>query len=202
MLHLILTVLVVPSPQAQHAAGVEAPPNIVFKNGLWFDGVEFVRGTRYSVGGAFRDEAPAQVDLTLNLDGQWVVPPYGEGHTHFLEPDLAEQYGDLYLRRGVFYARDQSSVLGIRRRLEGHFNRPDTLEFISANQGFTGPGGHPLQIVAQMQHVLGSLPKEWGPEELQGEAIFVVENETMIEESWPTRRARLREDLPAVFGGP
>jgi len=167
------------------APATEAPPSIAFLNGLWFDGEDFVPGSRYSVGGILSAEAPPEVDLTLDLDGQWVVPPYGEAHTHLLEADLAEEYGELYLRRGVFYARDQGNAPFIRERLEEHFNRPDTLEFVSANQGFTGPGGHPLQIMAQMQS-LGALPAEWGEEELQREAVFVVETEDDVARVWPT----------------
>jgi len=176
---------------------VPEPPVIAFVNGAWFDGEGFVPGTRYSVGGFLALEPPERIDLTLDLDGQWVVPPYGEAHTHFLEPDLVEAYGDLYLRRGVFYARDQGSAPLVRRRFEERLNRSDTLEFVSAHQGFTGPGGHPLQIVAQMQ-ALGALPAEWGPEELRTEAVFVVETEDDVARVWPAFLAG-KPDFVKVF---
>jgi len=148
MLALLLLVPALQDPLAQ-----------AYENGRWYDGDTFVPKTFYVVDGMLRETAPDRVDQILDFDGQFVVPPYGEAHNHWLEGDLVEMYVAHYLYRGVFYVKDQNTVLDTRRAIDPLVNRPDSVDYIAANQGFTGPGGHPLQILAQMQS-LGAIPSD------------------------------------------
>jgi len=122
---------------------------VEYRNGLWFDGAVFRPATWYSAGGTLRSKRPAYVDEVVDLQRKWVVPPYAEGHNHWLEPNAIDAYAQTYLKDGVFYLKDHTNAPVIRAKLDSTLNRPGTVDFISANQGFTGPGGHPVQIARQ-----------------------------------------------------
>lgn len=181
---LVLLLLTPPAGPLPLPVQEEATAVVAFENGRWFDGEEFLLGTRYVAGGVFHREPPRAVAQTIDLGGQWVVPPYGDAHTHLLEPDVIEQYVALLLRRGVFYVRDQNSALSIRARIEPLLARSDTFDFVSPNQGFTGPGGHPIQILLQLQG-LGSFPGDWTREQLFADSLFVVESLADVDAAWP-----------------
>lgn len=172
------------TPGAMLASQGEGTLVTAFENGRWFDGEGFEPGTRYVADGVLHREPPRRVGQRIDLQGQWVVPPYGEAHTHLLEPDVIDEYNALYLRRGIFYARDQNNAISLRSRFGTKLDEPDTIDFISANQGFTGPGGHPIQIALQCQ-ALGLFPKDWTMEQLDGDTVFVVEDVAEIDEVWP-----------------
>jgi len=178
---LVVSVTSCQQPQEDSAAPLER--TTAFENGLWYDGEDFVAGARYAIGGTLSTKPPTRIDSVVDLGGRHVVPPYGEGHTHLLEADAIEAYVQHYLERGVFYAKVQSGVPWIRRQIEPRLNQPDSFDFVSANQGFTGPGGHPLQII-QLCQQLGWLPSDWTEEQVHREAVFVLATEDDLEESW------------------
>jgi hypothetical protein len=120
----------------------------------------------------------------IDLEGAYVVPPYAEGHNHWLEPRGVDAYVQTYLRDGVFYLKDQSNAPVIRIHLDSALNRPTSVDFISANQGFTGPGGHPLQIATQFL-AFGSYPRSWTEEDIPGNVVNVVETPADIAGVWP-----------------
>ena len=187
----IAVVVLLMSAVACAAPATDSKRVVAYENGLWYDGESFVAGTRYVMGERFVSRKPSTVYATVDLGGKHVVPPFGEAHTHFLEADAIEAYVQHYLERGVFYARDMSGVPHLRRQFAARLNRPDSIDYISANQGFTGPGGHPLQIVALGQQ-LGWLPAEWTMEDIDGEAVMVLESEADLDTRWP----RFLEDRP------
>ena len=153
---------------------------LAFVNGKWFDGKAFVAGTRYVVGEVLRTTRPASVATTIDLAGGYVVPPYGEGHTHLMEADKIDIYIQQYLDRGIFYAKDQSSALSIRRAIAGKVNRPASLDVVFANAGFTAPGGHPLQVIKQLEQ-LGALPAAASHD---GDAVIVVRDASELASKW------------------
>ena len=168
-------------PDTRQAAG---SPVVAYENGLWFDGTGFEAGTFHVVDGLLVREAPARVDTRIDLRGQHVVPPYAEGHNHLLEAALIETYDRRYLARGIFYVMDHANLPAVHDRIAPYLARPDTLDAVSAELGLTGPGGHPLQIIAQMQQ-LGAVP-DWPEDEVDGQAVLVIEDAADLERSWPT----------------
>jgi len=116
-------------------------------NGHWFDGEGFVARTVYSVDGILSFTEPDDVDASFDLEGGYVVPPFGEAHNH----DLAsghevEEQSRRYLWDGVFYVKQQSAFSitapDIRRQLAG----PDAVDAVFAYAPVTGPGGHPIRL--------------------------------------------------------
>jgi hypothetical protein len=174
------------------------PVSVVeFRNGLWFDGSRFSQGSRFSVGGVLSATTPSRIDSVVDLAGGYVVPPFAEGHNHWLEPGAIGAYNRLYLKEGVFYLKDQANASVIRRQLDAALNKPGTVDFISANEGWTGPGGHPLQIALQFLK-FGSFPAEWTEKDLDGNVLMEVASAADIDRKWPGFIAG-RPDFAKVF---
>lgn len=167
------------------------------RNGRWFTGSEFANRTWYVADGVLHSARPARVDSVIDLAGAFVVPPYAEGHNHWLEPAAVDAYVQTYLRDGVFYLKDQGNAPVIRTHLDSALNKPTSVDFISANQGFTAPGGHPLQIATQFL-TFGSFPRSWTKADIPGNVVNVVETPADIERLWPAF-VRRRPDFVKVF---
>jgi imidazolonepropionase-like amidohydrolase len=180
-----------PPPAAPAPAGVE------YRNGRWFDGSGFRERTMYVVGHDLSSARPERIAKVVDLDAGWVVPPYAEGHNHWLEPAAVAAYDALYLRDGVFYLKDMANARVVRRGMDAALNRPATVDFVSANEGWTGPGGHPYQIALQFLK-FGSFPKEWTEKDLDRNVVNVVETPADVEARWPDFAAG-RPDFVKVF---
>ncbi len=170
---------------------------VEYRNGFWFDGAVFRPATWYSAGGTLRSKRPAYVDEVVDLQRKWVVPPYAEGHNHWLEPNAIDAYAQTYLKDGVFYLKDHTNAPVIRAKLDSTLNRPGTVDFISANQGFTGPGGHPVQIARQFL-AFKAFPPSWTDRDLEGNVYFAVDSAVQIDRAW-SRLIESRPDFVKVF---
>jgi len=159
------------------AAGYE------LRAGHWFVGDRFVDRTVWVVGSALRLSRPERVDSVVDLAGGFVVPPFAEGHNHWLEASNVRGYVDHYLHDGVFYVRDMSTSPSIRVHVDSLVNRPTSVDYIAAGQGFTGPGGHPLEVIDQLVGV-GAVAKPTTEQELE-QYVFVVANEADVDRVWP-----------------
>ncbi|MFL5543047.1 MAG: amidohydrolase family protein [Longimicrobiaceae bacterium] len=163
------------SPPAAH--GVE------YRGGSWFDGTRFVARTMYVADGVFRTRAPARIDSVVELHGGYVVPPFADAHQHLLDPRIGPVIA-AFLRDGVFYVKDQSNAPILRRIIDPAVNRPTSIDFISANQGWTSPGGHPVEVIrrggAQMPGPLGEFLRD----SLDPGAINQVDDVAGIERRW------------------
>jgi hypothetical protein len=98
------------------------------------------------VDGVFRTRAPTQVDSTVDLAGGYVVPPFADAHQHFIDPRI-DQTIRAHLAAGIFYVKDQGNAPMFRRLVGSALNRPTSVDFISANQGWTAPHGHPVEVI-------------------------------------------------------
>jgi len=169
---------------------------IEFRLGRWFDGHRFIARTMYSVDGVLQRRAPRPPDRVITLDGMFVIPPLAEAHNHWLEPQSIADYNRRYLADGVFYVMDQANMPLVADRVRAATNRPDTVDYIVAMLGFTGPGGHPIEIVQQFV-AMGVLPAAW-KDDPERHAVLVVRNEHDVDERWPLLRAA-HTDFVKVF---
>jgi hypothetical protein len=154
-----------------------------FINGNWFDEKGFLRRSFYSVNGLLTSKKPAKVDEVVDLKNGFVIPPFAEGHNHWLEPQRVDEYIQNYLRDGVFYVKDEANLPYIVSQFRDKLNRPTSVDFITALQGFTGSGGHPLEIIRQFKE-MGVLPKEWTERDFDGKAVMIVDDEKDIPSHW------------------
>lgn len=169
-------------------------PVYEFRNGRWFDGQEFVERTMYTQYGVFVDSPSAPVDSVIDLDGQWVVPPYAEAHNHNVEAKEGfDELADRYLASGVFYVKNPnvlpSGVIPIRDQV----NRPESIDATFAYGGLTGPGGHPIGVVRR--NVRRGV---WDEDQGEGAFYYAVGDSADLRRKWPAVLAH-RPDFVKVY---
>jgi hypothetical protein len=168
-----------------------------YRGAAWFDGKRFTNRSAWVRDSRFIPNPGGPADHVVDLAGRYVVPPYGEGHNHWLEPDLADAYIQEHLRDGIFYVKDQGTPPLFHQRLRPRVNRAGSVDYVAAHQGFTGPAGHPIEIVDQLS-ALGVLPTEWSATHGEGDAMFAVATENDLDWAWP-RLSSGRPDFIKVF---
>lgn len=177
-----------PAANAQPAprSAAARPPNLKLINGQWFNGTEFVAATMYTQGGVFREKEPAKVDETIDLGGKFVIPPFADAHLHWLAgPGTPAYFSEVVaatLRSGQFYALDLGGIPEFAPRLDPLVNRPNGVDFISAQQRWTAVGGHAPVLYT-------TLAKRGGigmhADHLENAAYFLVRNQADIKRDWP-----------------
>lgn len=133
-------------------AQVAAPiKSYQFDNGNWFDGKGFKKRTFYSVGGVLSTRKPARVDEVVDLKGGFVIPPFGDAHTHNLDglrgldPIVAA-----YLAEGTFYVQVLGNHAGNVKFTRPKLNNPTTVDASYANGMLTTTYGHPFMVYEPM----------------------------------------------------
>lgn len=155
-----------------------------YRGGRWFDGEHFVAKTMWVVGETFAESRPTRIGALIDLHNNFVVPPYAEGHNHWLEPTLVDAYVQTHLRDGIFYVKDQLTAPQFHDQMRPALGGPASVDYISAHSGFTGPNGHPVEIVDRLAG-LGILPAAWATTHGEGDLLFVVSSEHDIDRVWP-----------------
>jgi Amidohydrolase family len=194
---LIVMVLLVVAVGPDAAQAPPAPGgNIALINGQWFNGRSFERRTLYSVAGRFTSRAPKRIDRTLDLRGNWIVPPFGEAHNHNLFGRMSSAQAQAilarYLADGVFYVKIQGNYpLSEDQRREWPMNRVDGPDVRLGQTFLTASGGHPIRLHEELLlPMYAGLPKE----ALDGSLYFTIDSEAELEAKWP-RILALRPDF-------
>jgi hypothetical protein len=159
--------------------------SIAWTQGLWFDGVTFVPGTRWSVDGVFVGTKPAHIDRVEDLDKRHVVPAYGDAHHHGIDSSdgLADKI-TVFLEAGIFYAKNPNVIPELLTpEVRAKLNRPESVDIVFANGGLTASGGHPVPLHAYLASV-GVFPG-LKPEDMENRAYFIVDSEADLEAKWP-----------------
>lgn len=183
VLVLLLPCLRTPLMESNAQTPLPQQKSYQFTNGQWFDGKVFRRRNFYSVNGVLTLKKPAKIDEVADLKNGYVIPPFAEAHNHWLEPQRVDKYIQNYLRDGVFYDKDGANLPYLVSQFRDKLNRPTSVDFITALQGFTGSGGHPLEIIRQFKEI-GVLPKEWSERDFDGKAVMIVDDAKDIPSRW------------------
>jgi len=154
------------------------------RGGHWLAGDHFEDRTMYMSAGRFAPAPGRAADSVIHVDGEYVVPPFAEAHNHWLEPKGIRAYVQASLRDGVFYVRDMGNAPAIRSQIDTALNTPTSVDFVSANQGWTAPGGHPLQIAQQFVR-FGVFPAAWADSGLDRNVVNVVRDSADVAARWP-----------------
>ena len=166
---------------AQSKPTTSSGATIAFTNGYWFDGHSFKRRTGYAVVGVLSFRRPRQVDSTVDLAGGYVVPPFGEAHNHNVEPlNKPDQLVQRYLQHGIFYVKDPDNLPQSRDQVISKINRPDSIDVMFSNGGFTGIGGHPAEIVKR------NIDRGfWTEADGDGAFYYAISTEAELAGKWP-----------------
>jgi amidohydrolase family protein len=168
------------APAPQEAAAPEH--GVEYRGGSWFDGSKFVPRTMYVADGVFRTTAPARLDSVVDLEGGYVVPPFADAHQHLVDTNVAPTI-QAFLRDGIFYVKDQGSAPIVRRVIEPSLNRPTSIDYVGANQGWTSPGGHPVEVI-ERGVALGLVQADYLRDHLDPGLVMQVESAADIEQRW------------------
>lgn len=187
------------------ASSVSAHGAIHYRNGLWFDGAGFVERDFYSVDGVLREVFTGEV-TEVDLEGSYVLPGFGNAHTHGIGNDAIPDESQRLLGAGVFYAANPNSYSSRLETARVALKTPDTVDAVFAGGGLTSTGGHPIQIFE------GSA----GGRQFANDAYFIVDDLAQLDETWNAILAEkpdflkvyleeseyyaARRDDPAYFG--
>ena len=154
-------------------------------NGRWFDGEKFVARTVYTIGGRLSTQAPSATLPVEDLQGRYVVPPYGDAHHHGIDgPEGLDAKIATFLRQGIFYVKNPNVIpdyldASVRDRL----NRPNSIDVSFSNGGLTGSGGHPGPLHDKL--AARGVFKGMTPADMENRAYFVIDSAQQLAEKWP-----------------
>lgn len=164
------------------------------RNGRWLDGAGFVPGTWYAVNGTLTRHRPGRIAAAIDLQGQYVVPAYGEAHNHNISRPPRPAELERYVKQGVLYMMNLNNVIG---GPDGD-RSAQPVDVVYANGGLTGPGGHVVELHEQIidRGGMEGIRKE----DLDGYAFHVVESQDELERKWPRILAGKPEVIKAYLG--
>lgn len=173
--------------------------------GWWFDGRAFARKTLYVVDGVFRKHRPAHVDTVLDLGNSYVVPPFGDAHTHaFDNPATIAETVAANLREGIFYALSLTNSIAGKRAVAASVNHPTAMDVGYADAGLTSTRGHPIMSaeMAANHWSWDTLGEKWPlllkSRKAEGDVYFVIDNMADLRRQWSLIVAS-RPDLIKIF---
>ncbi len=167
--------------------GISQTKTIYFKNGQWFNGSGFTTGSFYSVNGLLTKTEPAVIDTIIDLQQNYIIPPFGDAHNH--SPEVEEDlpvYIERYLADGIFYIKNPNNIPFTTKRIADKINIPTSVDVIYANGGLTASGGHPVLLYNFMLTTrYKKMIPGWTNKSMEGEAYYVINNKEDLEKKWP-----------------
>ena len=183
-----------------------AGPTHEYRNGLWYDDGKFVRRTFYSVNGVLRDERPSRVDSVIDLADGYVIPPFGDAHTHNLDGARnIDAVIKAYLDEGTFYVQVLTNSRSGAEAVRSRFNKPCALDVQYANGGVTGTLSHPF--LAYEPRAMGLFDfSQWRPRSqeiwksrrAERQAYWFIDDSAQLAVEWP-RILEGKPDLIKIF---
>ena len=184
---LLLLLIVLSAPVCGQPSKTDAAArrrNYEFAGGRWFDGQKFVAREFYSVDGLLTTKRPARIDSVIDLNGKYVVPPFGEAHNHNVEWRGEEAFARtkrMYLEAGIFYVKNPNNLPRARAPLLGRINIPNSIDVVFANGGLTATGGHPLGVVRRNLERGGMTQAD-----AEGAFYFTIDTPADLARKWET----------------
>ena len=153
-----------------------------YDNGLWWDGSEFVAESRHVLDGFFTDDQPDDVAEVIDLEGQYVIPPYAEAHNHNLQnPWLAGRFSEAYVDAGIFYAMMMCGSSQTRDATADAL-AATPLDVVLVDACITSSDGHPVRMALQPSHEGAPAPE---PEDIYDRSLIIMDSVADIEDKWP-----------------
>lgn len=188
---------------AQNLLAQSATKSYEFRNGQWYDGKGFVTATWYTVNGLLSKKAPAKVDSVIDLQGHWVIPPFGDANCSSVagNPSAANTL-NLYLGEGVFYLQVLGNTLDGRASALPLVNKPTAPDAVFSNGPITCTLGHPfLKYEGPANNIRN--PAQWGErynelktsQKMLGDGYWFMDNKASVDVNWE----RLKLQNPDVI---
>jgi imidazolonepropionase-like amidohydrolase len=179
--------------------------NYEFNGGWWFDGTTFVRKKLYVVNGVFQKKRPALIDKVIELGDSYIVPPFGDAHSHaFDNPANIDDVVKTNLRDGIFYGLSLTNSIKGKRSVADKVNKPESIDVAYADAGLTATLGHPiLSAEVSANHIpWDQLGQHWQQllksHTAEGDVYFVIDNLDDLQKTWP-RVVSSKPDVIKIF---
>lgn len=177
-----------------------------FVNGQWFDGKGFRRQTFFSASGVLTRKKPAKVDEVVDLKNGFVVPPFGDAHTHMFDGSFQiKQQVQMYLRDGVFYAKVVTNSFQGAQEVAAQINKPTSVDVAYAHGGLTANYAHPIEVYEAL--ALGFYNRKQQQDNADkiinsrlrdNDAYYIIDTAADLENKW-ARVLEKRPDFIKVF---
>ncbi|MEJ7861076.1 MAG: amidohydrolase family protein [Pyrinomonadaceae bacterium] len=168
------------------------PKTFKFINGQWFDGKNFKPRTFYSEGGILTQNKPLKIDEVIDLANGYVVPPFGDAHTHMLDGAFQiKQQVDMYLRDGVFYAKVVTNTFTGASAASSYVNNPTSVDAAYSHGGLTADYSHPIEVYEAL--ALGfynrnqqqeNIDRIWASRLRENDAYYIIDTADDLESKW------------------
>lgn len=154
-----------------------------FGHGEWWDGEQFKPITFYSVDGVLTSEKPQGPLEVVDLQGRYVVPAFGDTHSHFPDSEKTLDWANsAFLASGVFYVLNPNDIGELSNPIRGQLGKPNSIDVIFAHGGFTCPGGHPKPLY---EGLVDQKIYSYAKPDLEGRAYYVIDTRDDIARKWP-----------------
>lgn len=160
---------------------------VSYINGRWLSEVGgdlvFVEGARHMDNGVFVGQPPENAKV-VDLQGRFVVPPYGEAHNHSVDGPGTRTTAERYMSQGIFYYKNPNSIYSLTEPGLPLWSKAATLDVTFSYGGLSKDEGHP-ETLYRMLNGWG-LYTEIDVEALDGEAFFEVTTLDSLTGKWPS----------------
>lgn len=150
--------------------------------------------TFYSIAGRLTTKRPSRIDERINLQGGFIVPPFGDAHCHhFDSPYNIDEQIVMYVRDGVFYVAVQTDTRSGAVKVANKVNRPNSVDVAYSHGALTSSFGHGVEIYEGL--ALLQRPGAINPEEVkklrashlrENDAYYIIDTTDDLERKWPT----------------
>ena len=122
----------------------------MIENGRVWTGSNFEERIIYISQGRFVDQEPDWIDVTIDAQEKFLVPPFGDYHTHIFDGEYAQVADSIFLSKGIFFSQDLVNDPVGRKRNESFLKRSETVDIAFANGCLTSDFGHPIEGYERM----------------------------------------------------
>lgn len=163
---------------AAHIVAAATHPMVTeYTNANWWNGARFETGTRYVSDGVFVEKPTVPVDAVVDLQGEFIVPPYADAHNHM--PGTIADFNKAALDAGVFYFMNPNSLASGAAATRAYLSRPNRIDAKLSMGGITAPGGHPAKLYQDI--LIKYVYTDMTPEQMVGDAFHYVTRTEDIE---------------------
>ncbi len=197
---------------AQAVSAYSPSHTVAFSGGHWWVGDRFTDRTMYTTDGVFRTHRPQRVDTTIDLHGAYIVPPFGDAHSHhFDSPRNIRHIVAMNLNDGIFYGMSLTNSITGKRAVSKDVNTPQSMDVAYSDAGITASYGHPTEVYEALALGLYAAYGHVSPDSLrtlealahrshqeEGDAYFLVDSAADIDRKWTAILAS-HPDIIKVF---
>ena len=166
---------------------------IKYVNGYIFDGIYFKKASFIVKDRKFNFDTSTKTHNTVDLNGQYVIPPFGDAHTHNFD-DIAkfDSIYKAYINEGTFYVQVLTNHYSNFLKIKDSLNFIGRIDAKFAHGGITSTGGHPHSLY-ESQALNYSWRAMFDPEKKEeilssrikeNDAYYIIDTTNELEKKW------------------